>query len=148
MTGGYLHEGTLDALEEALEKQNAEVSRQVQSRVGAKTGFVDLVARLGSERFVIEVEMSPRRVANDLLKAAALEATWLWIVVPNHRVAGSVRAELRKLGVREMQPWIRVLAFGQAIQGIVGCFSRFPGVIACAELGSDTPVRSGRRCPS
>jgi hypothetical protein len=126
MLGGLCHEHVLlDPLEAAFGKRNAETSRQVPVRLGAKLGFVDLVVQLGSGRLAIEAEMTPRRVVNDLHKAAALEATWLWVVVPNCRVARSVRTQLRKLGVPERRPWISVWTLGEAIQQVVNCFPLF-----------------------
>ena len=45
-----------------------------------------------------------------------MEATALWIVVPNHRVARAVRRQLRRLGVREQEPRIQCLTLGEAME--------------------------------
>jgi hypothetical protein len=123
MLGGHIHERViLESLDRALRERGAETSRQVPVRYGGKIGFVDLVARLRSEQLAIEAEMTARRAAHDLYKAAALEATRAWIVVPNHRVARSVRRKLQELGMPDQTPWICVLTLGQALQRVANCF--------------------------
>lgn len=115
MKGGPIHEQMLDRLERVSRELNAQVSRQAPVRMRTKTGFIDLVVQRGNVRLAIEAEMSPWRVAEDLNKAAALGA-WLWLVTPNSRVSEAVRAQLRKLGVRERRPSTCVLCFGQALE--------------------------------
>ena len=126
MKGGYIHEHLLlDGLERAFKKRGAKVRRQVSTRPGRKTGYADLLIDLESGRLVIEAEMSSKRIDNDLKKARDLEAIWLWIVVPNQKVAHSVRKQLEELGVRAIEPWICVLTLGQALERVTNCFSLF-----------------------
>jgi hypothetical protein len=125
MKGDIVHEHSLDDLADALASRRFAVSRQVATRMGRDIGYVDLVAERGGRRLAIEVEMSARRVANDLRKAAALGAS-LWIVVPNRRVVRAVRRRLADLGVRPTAPWICVLTLGQAMHRLKNCFPLFP----------------------
>lgn len=121
MKGGPIHEQMLDRLERVSSEMNAQVSRQVPVQMGTKMGYVDLTVQQGTVRLAIEAEMSPWRVTEDLNKAAAVGA-WLWIVTPNSRVTAAVRAQLRKLGVRERSPWICALSLGQAVERLRNFF--------------------------
>ncbi len=126
MTGGRVHELMLDLLEKAIQRPNVVVSRQVPARPRKGISYIDLVAEFGGKRLAIEVEMTSRRAVNDLHKAAAVGATWLWIVGPNRRVTKSVSERLRKLGVDEKRPWLRFLTFGEAVQHVGELFRDFP----------------------
>ena len=118
MNGETPHEHyMLEPLEQDLKRHGATVTRQMKSRSGPGGGYADLFARMGSIRLVIEVEMTSRRIANDLIKAADLDA-WLWVVVPNGKVAQAVRRRLKRLHVRPREPWIFVLTLPQALQQI------------------------------
>ena len=96
-------------------------SRNVATQPGKQTGYGDLVAWGKEWRLLIEFEMGPRRVANDLRKAAELNAA-LWIVVPNGRVRSAVRRQLRRCGVREKYPARCVLTLGQAVSRVTDSF--------------------------
>ncbi len=115
----------LDVLSHAFARRNVAVSRQVATRPERSTGYVDMVAEGHGWRLAIEVEMSARRVANDLHKAAELEA-WLWIVVPNAKVSRAVLRRLQDLDIQPRAPWICVLTLGQALQRLTNCFPCFP----------------------
>ena len=123
MDGGTTHKSMVSSSKKAFRDTGIEVSLQVRIRRGNWSGYIDLLAHTSPKPLVVEVEMSPRRVANDLLKAKALGAH-LWIVVPNQRVATGVRRQLRRLRVRE-ETGICVLSLGQALQRIRNCFSLF-----------------------
>ena len=119
MNGGLIHEdGLLSPVGTELRRCGAEVKRQVPTRPHREGGYGDLVAVLGTRRLLIEAEMSSRRIANALQKALDLGATWLWILVPNRRVAGAVRRQMKRMRVREMEPWVCVLTLGQALERI------------------------------
>ena len=119
MNGGLVHENILLApVERALRQCGVAVERQVPTRPCREGGYGDLVAVLGPRRLLIEAEMSSRRIANDLQKALDLGATWLWILVPNCRVASAVRRQMKRMRVREMEPWVCVLTLGQTLERI------------------------------
>ena len=123
MNGGYRHEqAILGAMERILLQHKFETTRQVSVDLGKERGFVDLVAERGPLRLVVEAELSARRIQKDLRKAAAMDATWLWIVVPNGMVQRSVRSRLRKLRVRERHPWLAIFTLSQAVNQVNGCF--------------------------
>lgn len=124
MKGGYLHEFILETLETSFREHGFRVSRQVPSRPGRKTGYIDQVVSWDSTLLAVEVELSSRRVANDLVKAMDLGA-FLWIVVPNHKVALSVRRRLNVLRVQEREPWLCVLTLNRALKRVPHCFSLF-----------------------
>ena len=121
------HEIILQELVEVLENVGLVALREVAVHMGDELGFVDLVTECQGQRLAIEVEMSPRRVGNDVRKAAALNA-WLWIVVKNAQLREAVRRRLADHGVRERFPWICVLTIGQAKQRLTNysCLFRLP----------------------
>jgi uncharacterized glyoxalase superfamily metalloenzyme YdcJ len=113
--GGYVHNHVLlDPIERKARQLGAVVDREAAITAGGRVLYGDLLIRNGSRQVLVEVEMSSRRVPNDLAKAMA-QAACLWIVVPNARVAESVR---RKLSRHETQPQPRlfVLSLPQALQ--------------------------------
>jgi hypothetical protein len=112
MNGGDVHELMLDDLAQRFEDVGVAVSRQAPSCPGRHTGYVDLLVHLDKTTLAIEVEMSSRRAENDIQKARELGAG-LWIVVPNCRVATSIRRRLRQLGSRRKKDAL-VLTVGQA----------------------------------
>ena len=122
MKGGVIHETVmLNPLKKVFRQQNLVVLQQVPAR----PGFVDMAVVVGTHLLAIEAEMTARRVENDLRKAASLKATWLWIVVPNNRVAESVRAKLSKLSVEHRRPWISILTIGQAMERVTSSIPFF-----------------------
>lgn len=124
MIGGNIHEIALDRIDHVLESLGIARSRNVATRPGRNTGYVDLVAYGNGWRLAIEFEMSARRIANDLQKAADLNAA-LWIAVPNLKIRNSVRRQLGRCGVQENYPWIAVLTQGQCTSMLTNCFPFF-----------------------
>ena len=123
MRGGHLHERLLlDPLEKAFQRYGATVTRQARSRPGPGGGYVDLLVVWGRNCLAVEVETTPRRVGNDLKKAADLGA-WLWVVVSNRTVAAGVRRHLKRLGVRICEPWICVWTTPEVLQQVANCCS-------------------------
>lgn len=121
MKGGTVHEHILNVLKATFAIIGMTVSTNVVTKPGRDTGYGDLLAEGHGVRLLVEIETTSRRVANDLQKAADLEA-WLWIVTPTSRAASSVRARLKRLGVREDPPSLCVLTFGQSLSRITNCF--------------------------
>ena len=145
MNGGYVHEDVLlRPLEQAFRHRGISVFRQVPSRPGRGARYVDLLADLGHARLAIEAEMTPRRVASDLQKAAELEA-WLWIVVPNRSVREAVQRSLRKQHVPQREPWICVLTLPQALQRITDCCSICVSVVAQKNKKTKNHIASRNR---
>ncbi len=118
MRGGYVHNHVLlDPIEQKARRLGAAVDREAAIRVGGRVLYGDLLIRGGSRRILVEAELSSRRVPNDLAKAAALGACELWVVVPNSRVAGSVRWNLSQDGTQS-RPGLFVLLLPQALQRV------------------------------
>ena len=127
MKGGYIHERLLlDRIERLFRERCIEVEKQVSTIKGKRARYADLVVKIGPHRLVVEAETSSMRVKGDLEKANEMSATWLWIVVPNRKVADSVRKQLRTLNVRETEPWLSILTLGQALERVTNCYSLFP----------------------
>jgi len=122
MKGKHIHENMLNKLNTVLTAIGTQPEQQVQVQVGERRCYADLVAELGGRRLVIEAEMSSQRIDGDLQKALALQATWLWIVVPNNRVKRSVRAKLRRLNVPEQPPHLAIYTISQAVQRLTSDF--------------------------
>lgn len=124
MRGGYLHNEIMaNELDRAFVRAGFETHREMHVTWPNGSGFIDLVATLGTIRIAIELECSVRRVPRDLLKAAAVPATELWVVVPDRRLARSVQRVLEHLGISSRMTGIFVLTFGQALQRVTNCFS-------------------------
>jgi len=91
------------------------VDYEVVIKVGGKVMYGDLLIQDGLQKILVEAEMSSKRIANDLAKAEALKAE-LWILVPNQRVAQSVRRKLSKLSNVLGNNGKLILLLSQAIQ--------------------------------
>ncbi len=116
MRGGHFHEYMLDTLEDACRKQGWKTRRQVPSRKGRSTGYIDLLVEVGPDSLLlIEVEMATKkRVVNDLRKRADCgENAVLWIVTPTAKLQRSIQRHLRSLDIRERSS-VFVLTFEQA----------------------------------
>ena len=95
MRGGYVHTDQLILpLETWLRLQGAGVHREYRIVMDGRVGWGDLLAIHGRLRLLVEAELTPDRVAGDLWKAEAVEATHLLIPVPNHSVELKVRRVL------------------------------------------------------
>jgi len=122
MKGGYVHNRLLLApVDRRARELGARVDHEVAINVGDRVLFGDLVINLGSRRILVEAEMSSRRIPKDVAKASALEGCELWILVPNPRVAASVRRKLERSHVR-MEPRIFVFSLPQALQRLGDLF--------------------------
>jgi hypothetical protein len=129
MKGGEIHEYIIDRLDAEFRAKGCRTARQVPARSGRHIGYVDLVAEDDSGRFIcVEVEMSAKRVADDIVKTTRL--SWcvshgernsgrcvLWIVVANRRVKEAVRRKLEQLTDNEGE-WILLLTYGQAVSRV------------------------------
>ena len=139
MIGKFTHEDViLDPLEQAFRELGATTGRQARIHSAGPTRYADLLVVQGEIRGVIEAEMCARRVPNDLRKALDLRATFLWIVVPNRRVAGAVRRRLARLGVREARPWLCVLTVGQALEWVTKNGSLFSPLKVGGKTNTDS----------
>ena len=124
--GGHVHESVLlDGVEDAFRTAGVSTRRSVRVRSERVVGHVDLVAMVGPRLIAVEAELSPRRIERDLLKAMALDAHELWIVVPNARVAKRVRRALGGRTTRPDMPGVFVLTLGQSRQRVANCFASF-----------------------
>ena len=123
MRGGFLHNEVLIASIEAyFLKLGVVVCREYPIAPGRDTGFVDLFVRCGDQRIVCEAELSASRVRRDVEKATVLRADYLFIVVPNERVARTARYRLGETMESSSGPRISVLPLGQALQQLRNCF--------------------------
>ena len=135
MRGGYVHNHILlDPIEKEALRFGAQVDREVAIRVDGRVLYGDLLILGGSKRILIEAELSPKRILNDVAKAAALGLCELWVVVPNPRVARSVRRRVLKQSV-ELGARLFVLLLPQALQ-------RLEEIL---ELNSGSNVDSGKK---
>ncbi len=107
MRGGFIHNRVLIApIEAFLVQCGAYVRREYPTGPGRTAGFVDLFASYGAHRIVCEAELTADRVARDVDKAVALNATLLLIVVPRSRVARAVRKHLSRLAQMDFDIWV------------------------------------------
>ena len=117
MRGGYIHNRVLlDPIAQRASQLGAQVDREVAITVGSKVLYGDLLIQGRSKRILVEAELSSRRIPNDLAKAAAVGACELWLVVPNPRVARSVRQKLLCESIGPGKSGLFVLLFSQAVQ--------------------------------
>ncbi len=123
MRGGYIHSRVLlDPIAQKAWRFGAQVDREVAIRVDEKVLYGDLLIRGSSKRILVEAELSSKRILNDLAKAAAFGACELWFVVPNPRVARSVRQKLLHLSIELGTPGLFILSLPQALQRLEGIF--------------------------
>ncbi|TWU20722.1 hypothetical protein [Bythopirellula polymerisocia] len=123
MNGGYIHDRSLQApLAQAFEQVGAIVRYQVHSRSCGHTGYSDFTALFpGGQLIAVEIEMTTRRIENDIRKANELEAHELWIIVPNRRVLQASQRRLRQLQALPHLP-VFVLTLPLALQRVSDCF--------------------------
>lgn len=126
MKGGEIHECIIRRLEAEFRDKGFRTAQQVPARSGRHVGFVDLMAENPAGQIVcVEVEMSARRVPNDIVKAVCVSALVangrltrgscvLWIVVPSRRVKDAVRATLDQRTV-DAKLSIFLLTYGEAM---------------------------------
>jgi hypothetical protein len=107
--GGWLHrEGLLAPAAALFQSLEATVRWEHPAGPGRYAGYVDLFVIYCLLRIVIEAELLPRRVKNDLRKATTLDADLLIFLVPTHRVAELIRRRLASAGSRETPETMRI----------------------------------------
>ena len=117
MRGGYIHNHVLiDLVAQEAMRLGAQIDCEVAIEVGEKIMYGDLLIQNGLQRILVEAEMSSKRIANDLAKAAALDVCELWILVPNPKVAQSVKRRLSKQSIKLVTPGLFILLLSQALQ--------------------------------
>ena len=117
MRGGYVHNRVLlDPIAQKASRLGAQVDREIAICVGGKVFYGDLLIQSCSMRILVEAELSSKRILNDLVKAAAFGACELWLVVPNPRVARSVRQKLLRESIGLRTSGLFILLFSQAVQ--------------------------------
>jgi len=127
MRGGPIHNHVLlDPVDREFKAVGAYTHREMTVRFGKQIGYVDLYAELDSHRICVEAELSAKRIANDLKKAMAANATALWIIVPNVQVRRAVQRQLKRLHLRS-NDGIFVLSLCQALERIRNCFPLISG---------------------
>ena len=126
MNGSFAHETLiLEPLEKEFQRIGAKVDYQVATKKGRRTGYVDMVAKLGDFVIAVEAEITPRRVLNDLCKAMELQANEFWIVVLNNQLAKAVRSKLLHSSIRPDQGGLFILTLGTAIERVRNIYSNF-----------------------
>lgn len=127
MNGGMIHEHCLNEPERLGRSLGLHTRRQV---CVPSCGYIDLTIEGNGLRIAIEAELTSKRVSRDLLKADALFADELWIVVPNAQTARIVRVRLRELNPTKENNDVFVLTLVQAITRLRLCFSDyFPTIV-------------------
>ena len=123
MRGGYIHNRVLlDSIDQQARRFGAQVDREVAINVGEQILYGDLLIRGSTQLILVEAELSSKRIPNDLAKAAALGACELWVVVPNPRIARSVRQKLLQLSFGPGASGLFILSLPQALQRLEGLF--------------------------
>lgn len=119
MRGGMFHEYMIEVLERAFNEKGLRTRRQVPSKKGRTTGYIDLLVYSNDSRvLVVEVEMNKRRAINDTRKQKDFGTdTMLWIVTPTQRMAQSIKQHLRYRVSAENNKTF-VLSFGAALKRI------------------------------
>ncbi|TWU21316.1 hypothetical protein [Bythopirellula polymerisocia] len=122
MNGGYIHDrNILDPLVHAFQETGAKVQLQSRSHSAGHIGYCDLTARFPDGLFVaVEIEMTTRRIANDIQKAIDLGADELWVVVPNQKVLRASRQRLQQLAPGPDVP-VFILTLPQALKRVSDC---------------------------
>ena len=121
MRGGIFHEHMIEILEKMFQKRGLRTKRQVPSRKGRKTGYIDLLVSNDDDSMflIIEVEMSKTRVLNDLLKQKDFgNDAVLWIVPPTRVLATAIKNHLQNHGIVENDK-IFVFPFSAAIKRVL-----------------------------
>lgn len=118
---GLVHEALLAPIAEHFAALGALVSREHRVRTGRTAPVIDLYAEHQDLRIVVEAEMRPNRVVNDVAKAVEVAADLLFIVVPTTSIADAARQRLEGIRAsRKLRTWI--LPYGQALHRLRNCF--------------------------
>ena len=124
LKGGYVHNIVLlDPIERSAQQLGAECNCEAKIRIGERTLYGDLLIELASERVLVEAELSPKRIVNDLAKAEAFRVRELWLVVPNPVVGQAVRRRLQQLSTLPGPFRVFVLSLPQALERLANCFA-------------------------
>ena len=117
MRGGYIHNRVLlEPIAQNALQLGFDIVREVPIAVGKKILYGDLIIQRCSQLVLVEAELSSKRIANDLLKAEASGACELWLVVPNPKVARSVRRTLSRQPYKPSTFGLFVLLLSPALQ--------------------------------
>jgi hypothetical protein len=111
----FEHRIMIEMLEQRALQFGARVQRERPVRQGASCGYTDLAVSLDSVRADIEAENDAKRVANDVRKAIASQATHLFIVAPTAAVARTCACKLGGLAIPSGGPVVRVCTLGTAL---------------------------------
>lgn len=123
MRGGFLHNQVLlDPVEDLLRQLGTTTHREYAVRVAGSIGFIDLVAEFDQHKIACEAELTPDRIAADLRKAEACEATLLLILVPHRRIAQRVQRALDQAEGTRPPGGVWVLPLGPAMARLRNCF--------------------------
>lgn len=125
--GGFLHNRILlDPIDQQLKAARVPFWAEYYVATNDKRGFVDRFACRGSERLVIEAELTTKRIIHDVEKAAALQATALLIVMPTPTLVKSARALVRAHYPqnRILKPMIYVNTLGQSLQRLTDLLTK------------------------
>lgn len=96
MKGGRFHNTLVRRVEALLQSFGSVVS--LEHRVnGVRTGSADLCADIAGSRIVVEAELRPARLANDIRKALILKADLLVILAPTHHLARQMERKIQTL---------------------------------------------------
>ncbi len=123
MKGGFIHNTVLiGPFEEHFRALSAIVRREYPVETGRSPRSVDLFVQHADERIVIEAELTPRRIGNDLEKAQLLEATRLIVVMPTRSHVRAARSRIHQLGVLSSGTEFWILPLGPALKLVRDCF--------------------------
>ena len=123
--GGYLTRYCLIApVAKTARDLSATVFPEYTVRLNQTVGYVDLRIDLGPVRIAVEAELETKRLENDVLKAIALPAHLLLIVVPNWTTCKAARKAMARILERRRRsgltaptdPVILILPVGPARQ--------------------------------
>ncbi|CAG0986308.1 hypothetical protein PHYC_02043 [Phycisphaerales bacterium] len=135
MRGGFVHNKCLiDPVAACSRDMGLPIALEVPVGPGRRAGHVDLVVGEGDFRIAVEAECTPRRVDNDLGKAARLGVQELWIIVPSPRVGRAIVGVLYRSGMLGAPCPVFVLSQLQARQRLAVCF---PLYFAAKVLGTE-----------
>ncbi len=138
MRGGYVHNRVLlEPIAQTALDLGMKVDCEISIVVGERTVYGDLFIQSASRRILVEAEMSSKRITNDLEKAVALKVCELWLVVPNPRVAQSVRRKIAQQPVVLGKHALFVLLLPQALQRLREYCDLFSEANARSEKKSD-----------
>lgn len=142
MRGGFLHNQMLIApVKAAFDVCGAQTTEEVWLRAKSCEGFVDLVAEYQNLRIAVEAELTPLRIPRDIVKAVAIGADELWLIVPNAAVRRTAHQRLRRHYPDQWPGRVRTMTPPQAIQHI----RKMAEMPSQTEAKVEFPTRSPRK---